>query len=58
MAFLKAVKDSFCFIYRGARFQILGPKYEMVSVPLNTDFIWVYWAGIDNVELNLRENIC
>ena len=38
MAVLKAVKDSFCFISRSTRSQILGPKYEMVSVPLNTDF--------------------
>ena len=35
---LKAVKDSFCFISRGTRSQILRLKYEMVSVPLNTNF--------------------
>ena len=37
MAFLKAVKDSFCFISRGTRSQILGSKYEMDSIPSNTD---------------------
>ena len=39
MVFLKATKDSFCFISRDTRSQILGPKHEMVSVPLNIDFI-------------------
>ena len=38
MAFLKAVKDFFFFISRDSRSQILGPKYEVVPVPLNTDF--------------------
>ena len=38
MAFLKAVKDSFCFISRGTRSQILAAKYEIVSIPVNTDF--------------------
>ena len=38
MVFLKAVKDSFSFISRGTGSQNLGPKYEMFSVPLNTDF--------------------
>ena len=39
MVFLKSIKDSFCFISRDTRSQILGPKHEMVSVPLNIDFI-------------------
>ena len=37
---LKAVKDSFCFISRGTRSQILAAKYEIVSIPINTDFTW------------------
>ena len=32
MAFLKAAKDSSCFISRGTGSQIPGPKFEMVSV--------------------------
>ena len=38
MAFLKAVKESLYFISRSTRSQILEPKYEMVSIPLNTNF--------------------
>ena len=38
MAFLKAFKDSFCFISSGTRSKILRPKYEMIAVPLNTNF--------------------
>ena len=38
MAFLKAVKESLYFISRGTRSQILEPKYEMVSIPLNANF--------------------
>ena len=56
MAFLKAVKDSFCFISRDTRSQILGLKYDMASVPSNTDFTRGLLTQTDNVEGNLRKN--